>query len=181
MLDTRYELAEYCKGRSEILNRKVKVIEIGLGFGDFSTYLLKSAGKNIKLISVESWKGRYRRTKMRKVRNLVLDRMSKYLLNKHYSFEVIEKDSADACNEFGNNTIDVVYIDGDHSYDGVKADIENWYPKVIYGGLFGGHDYKKIGVRGVRDAVNEFVLEHNLYVHITEDYSTNPSWFVIKK
>jgi predicted O-methyltransferase YrrM len=36
--------------------------------------------------------------------------------------------------------IGLVFIDGDHSYDGVKADFENWYPWVMAGGLVAFHD-----------------------------------------
>lgn len=34
----------------------------------------------------------------------------------------------------------VVFIDGDHTYSGVKADFENWLPTVKPGGLIAFHD-----------------------------------------
>ena len=36
---------------------------------------------------------------------------------------------------------DFVYIDGLHTYDGVKEDIKNYLPLVKEGGVIGGHDY----------------------------------------
>lgn len=36
--------------------------------------------------------------------------------------------------------IDFLFIDGDHSYEGVKADFENYYPLVREGGIIGFHD-----------------------------------------
>ena len=36
--------------------------------------------------------------------------------------------------------IDFIFIDGDHSYDGVKEDYENYSPLVRPGGLVGFHD-----------------------------------------
>ncbi len=36
--------------------------------------------------------------------------------------------------------IDFIFIDGDHSYNGVKADYENYSPLVRPGGLIGFHD-----------------------------------------
>ena len=39
-----------------------------------------------------------------------------------------------------NDTLDFVYIDGDHSYEAVKRDLEMWYPKIRKGGVLCGHD-----------------------------------------
>lgn len=38
--------------------------------------------------------------------------------------------------------IRLLFIDGDHSYEGVKLDFEMWSPFVIDGGLVAFHDYK---------------------------------------
>jgi hypothetical protein len=45
---------------------------------------------------------------------------------------------------FANNSLDFVYIDGNHAYDFVKQDMEMWWPKLKKGGLFCGHDYLDI-------------------------------------
>ena len=37
--------------------------------------------------------------------------------------------------------VDMLYIDGDHRYKGVKADYDNWSSKVKAGGLVVFHDY----------------------------------------
>lgn len=37
---------------------------------------------------------------------------------------------------------DFVYIDGNHDYSYVVADILAWYPKIKPGGILAGHDYK---------------------------------------
>lgn len=39
--------------------------------------------------------------------------------------------------------VDLVFIDGDHSYEGAKGDIEAWLPNIKPGGLIAVHDYKK--------------------------------------
>jgi hypothetical protein len=49
-------------------------------------------------------------------------------------------------NLFKDNSLDFVYIDGNHAYDYVKEDMEIWYPKLKKGGYFMGHDY--LGVNG---------------------------------
>jgi len=72
----------------------------------------------------------------------------------------IVKKSEDAGDDVPNS-IDFVYIDGDHSYDGVKKDIDLYYPKVKSGGIIGGHDFRA-DESGVAKAVLEFVDKNNL-------------------
>lgn len=52
-------------------------------------------------------------------------------------------------------TYDVVYIDGDHSYSAVRADIEAYSKKLVSGGWLCGHDYHA-GYPGVIQAVDEW-------------------------
>jgi predicted O-methyltransferase YrrM len=48
---------------------------------------------------------------------------------------------------------DMVFIDGAHEYEGVKADIDFWLPRMAPKGLICGHDYQWF--EGVRQAVHE--------------------------
>ena len=41
---------------------------------------------------------------------------------------------------FEKKTIDFVFIDGDHTYEGVKSDFLNYGPLVRPGGIIGFHD-----------------------------------------
>jgi len=50
--------------------------------------------------------------------------------------------------------LDIVFIDGNHSYDSVKEDIITWLPKVRKNGILAGHDYKD-NFPGVKKAVDE--------------------------
>jgi hypothetical protein len=49
--------------------------------------------------------------------------------------------------------VDMVWIDGDHSFEATKADIETWLPKTRK--LICGHDWNHEGFPGVREAVSD--------------------------
>ena len=61
--------------------------------------------------------------------------------------------SLDVARLFPDASVDVVYIDANHSYDHVVADIVAWLPKIKPGGLIAGHDFDRDRwgvVQGVR-------------------------------
>lgn len=49
--------------------------------------------------------------------------------------------TTDAAREYRGNPIRVLLIDADHSYSGVRADFEAWFPHVAPNGLIIFHDY----------------------------------------
>jgi len=62
-------------------------------------------------------------------------------------------------------SLDFVFIDANHSYEAVKADIEGWEPKIKKGGWIGGHDYNSRTDPGVPEAVNEKYPKTRLRLH----------------
>ncbi len=78
---------------------------------------------------------------------------------------VIRATSILAANMFPNGYLDFVYIDGDHTYEAVKDDINAWLPKVRKGGIIGGHDYNHRRIPGVKQAVDELFSEVELDCH----------------
>ena len=56
--------------------------------------------------------------------------------------------------------IELLFIDGDHKYESVKKDIEDWLPKVVQGGVVLFHDYNS--GEGVLPAVDEAINEGKL-------------------
>ncbi len=65
---------------------------------------------------------------------------------------VNRKDSLQAAQEYPDKSFDMVFIDGEHTYEAVKADIKAWRSKAKI--LLCGHDYTGIWP-GVRKAVDE--------------------------
>ena len=52
--------------------------------------------------------------------------------------------------------LDVVFLDGDHSYEAVCDDIKLWVPHIKSGGILCGHDYR---FTPVQRAVKEFGID----------------------
>lgn len=74
-----------------------------------------------------------------------------------------------ASKTFIDKSIDLIYIDGDHSYESVKNDILNWIPKLKFGGVMSGHDYCE---SPVKRAVDEYFGENKI------KYFEDSSWAI---
>lgn len=61
-----------------------------------------------------------------------------------------------------NQPIDYLYIDADHHYDAVLADLDAWVPHVRPGGVIAGDDYGNRSFPGVRQAWDDFGRAHGL-------------------
>jgi len=91
--------------------------------------------------------------------------------------------SIEAAKQFEDESIDFVYLDGDHTYEAVSSDIAAWYPKVKKNGIISGHDYiegnKKRGhIYGIIPAVTEFCEKYDKKIETTsEEFAT---WWTIK-
>lgn len=68
-----------------------------------------------------------------------------------------------AAKKFKKGTVDVCYVDADHSYEAVTKDLEAWWPKLKSGADFIGDDYTK-GFPGVQKAVHDFFMPRGIRV-----------------
>lgn len=73
---------------------------------------------------------------------------------------ILRGDSVEMANEIEDGTLDFVFIDANHTYNGVKRDIIAWIPKLRSGGVVCGHDYDRPKHPGVRQAVTELFSHH---------------------
>ena len=64
--------------------------------------------------------------------------------------KLIRKTSVCASGDFNNNSLDFVYIDGDHSLE-MLLDLYAWVHKVRKGGILSGHDMKDGRNSGIMD------------------------------
>jgi hypothetical protein len=61
-------------------------------------------------------------------------------------FQLWAMPSEEAALHFLDGSLDAVWVDGDHTYEGCRSDILAWFPKLKHGGLMGGDDFMMQGV-----------------------------------
>lgn len=107
--------------------------------------------------------------------NIFLD-IAKRMKNYHGRYYILQQESQVAARAVEDSSVDFCFIDANHMYEAVKADIQAWLPKVKRGGWIGGHDYHNTwgGRWGVSKAVTEWVNASNRHVELDED----DTWFV---
>jgi len=71
--------------------------------------------------------------------------------------KVVRLASVDAAERMPDESLDLVFIDADHTYEGVYKDILAWLPKVRVGGTMLFHDFAHHAWPGVRQAVTELL------------------------
>jgi hypothetical protein len=89
--------------------------------------------------------------------------------------ELLRAFSFDAVKTFDDCSLDFVYVDAVHDFQGALDDLVDWWPKVRPGGIMAGHDYYDgiipQGIFGVKSAADRFGIAVNRFVVVTEDGS----------
>ena len=156
---TRMELVSRLIKNKLVLKRGA---EIGVWKGDTSDYLLRKHTK-IKLICVDPYRlydhyAKYHHHDICQTQKLY-DEMYEKIRNRlgKYGNRVIWKRdlSEDAATTVDDESLDFVFIDGNHGYEYVDKDIKAWLSKIRKGGIMIGHDFgsNKDGPRCVKRAV----------------------------
>lgn len=121
-------------------------LEVGTWEGDFSYALLKNTNCK-KLYCVDPYKKFTDNSYPDGMNSLSQEEFDlKYsnVKNKFLQFEdrveFVRTESVKASILFEDNSLDFVYIDGNHNYPNVLQDILVWYPKVKSGGYLTGDD-----------------------------------------
>jgi cephalosporin hydroxylase len=75
---------------------------------------------------------------------------------KDYSYNVV--------NKFDDNSIDFIYIDGNHSYESVTKDLQLYLPKIKKGGFISGHDYCDFWASTKKAIINEIGIPDETFI-----------------
>ena len=81
--------------------------------------------------------------------------------------------SKNAIKDIQDNSLNFIYIDGNHQYEYVYQDISLWYSKLKINGVMAGHD---ICLSNVMNAVKDFCFNKKINFKIEI-----PDWYFIKE
>jgi hypothetical protein len=164
-------------------------VEVGVWLGKSIIYMankIKNHKSHIKLYGVDNFIGNENpnpRGNVAETKKISEDKFdgnfySEYSQNlvdcgvRDFIFD-ISQPSSKAVETFDENSIDFIFIDGDHHYNSISNDLKIWYPKVKKGGVFSGHDRIH---PGVSKALKEFSKKHKLeYKNVSKS-----SWMIRK-
>jgi predicted O-methyltransferase YrrM len=159
--------------------------EIGTEQGKFAAEICRD-NPGVKLYCVDPYTA-YDRYEQHQTQEK-LDRFHQEAQARLFDYKVLfmRATSMQAVTYFGDGDLDFVFIDANHAYEYVKADIEAWAPKVRAGGMVCGHDYKHEGQErkplpfGVIQAVNEYVAAHGISPWFVLKGDRCPTWAWVK-
>ncbi len=118
-------------------------VEVGVRDGGYSEMLCRKI-LGVKLYGVDPYEPHEGyRDHVRKSTFDAFEREAHEKLDKYPNYEFIRDYSESAVERFEDNSLDFVYIDGDHSFYNATQDIELWSKKVRPGGIISGDDYFK--------------------------------------
>lgn len=156
-------------------------VEIGCDKAKSTRYLANQSPNIRKLYAVDPWSAyddgvsKVTQEEQNFRYNIAMDYTRK--LQAQDRVELIRKTSCQALDFFEDNSLDFVFIDGDHSYEAAYFDIYSWYTKVKPGGIVSGHDYR-VKDTAVRAAVAKFCTEKGY--KIPEALTTSWCWLFYK-
>lgn len=148
-------------------SKNLNICEIGVFQGEFSKFIHKELEPK-ELVLIDLFDGNtssadqnFENNKFANL-NEEYKNLVTYFDNKNV--KLIKGKSQEKLKELPDNYFDIIYVDGDHSYDGVIKDLKNAYLKTKQNGVICGHDYNLKYFPHVVAAVSDFCNEYKLKI-----------------
>jgi predicted O-methyltransferase YrrM len=113
--------------------------EIGVFRGQYAEAICK-ANPTVELYLVDSWQN-YDDFYIRGMEGAKAEALQRL---EGYNTHVMHMTSEEAMKQIPDESLDFVYIDGNHEWLYVAQDLYWWSKKVRTGGIIAGHDFKKL-------------------------------------
>ena len=139
--NNRYDL--WC---NFIIEHELKNIsEIGVYKGDFASKLLTKCRSIENYYMIDPWENLSNWNKPANHENKIFESFYEETLNKtEFAKEkriILRGKTTEVINQIENESIDFVYIDGDHTLKGISIDLINIWDKIKPGGFIAGDDF----------------------------------------
>ena len=160
-----YADAAYYKSVVDSFHGPAHFVEVGAFKGKSSSYMaveIINSGKPIKFDCVDTWLGSPvhlqggEHEEVEVVNGKLYEVFIENMKPVEGFYKAIRMPSVQAARLYKDETLDFVFIDADHEYDCIKADIIAWLPKIKKGGIIAGHDY---AFDSVKKAVHELLTD----------------------
>jgi hypothetical protein len=160
-------------------------VEVGIGYGFHARQVLENTNiEKLTLVDPSKWypNDGFAEDVMKNggfddlvlnIKRMLTPWENRYTWLRKCSTEVTEE-------EIPEESVDVVFVDADHSYEAVKADLEFWWKKVRKGGQLLGDDYSSCHP-GTTKAVDEFAVNNNLKIDfLKRENSIDPNYVIYR-
>jgi predicted O-methyltransferase YrrM len=167
-------------------------VELGAWKGRSTCFMgveIANSGKPIRFFTVDHWLGSADEESNNRDPDVQAGRLfevfQRNIIPVAAQVEVIRSDTAAAAERFADGSVDFLYVDASHSYEGVLRDLIAWFPKVSDGGLVAGDDwcFSARGEPSVRNAVVDFFGKNASGLRIDPGSEPNPDylqWSIVK-
>jgi cephalosporin hydroxylase len=135
-------------------------VEVGSWKGQSAAFMcveIAHSGKQIRFDCVDTWLGSdepLHHTDLDCVNGTLYERFIHNMQPVAGLYNPVRMTSTQAAACYDDHSLDFVFLDADHTYASVVADITAWRPKIRPGGYLAGHDF---GWTGVKQAVNQLL------------------------
>jgi GR25 family glycosyltransferase involved in LPS biosynthesis len=149
------------------------IVEIGSWKGKSASFMaveIANTGKRIRFDCIDTFKGSKEHEFDPSILNDTL--LEEFTHNTKPVVEYINtivSDSVEAASRYEDNSIDFIFVDGDHSFEGVDRDLVAWLPKLKPGGLIAGDDvtnpdYPNI-ISAVIKNISDVTIDKQIWTH----------------
>jgi GT2 family glycosyltransferase/Flp pilus assembly protein TadD/predicted O-methyltransferase YrrM len=151
---------KYLLNKAASLPKGAKIVEIGSYMGLSSiimAYGLRVSGnQSARIYCVDPWDDAYMGRVGVTSHSSLYGAFMKHIADAGVTDAIVpvRSLSLDAAVQFEDRSVDLVFVDGDHSFEGCTADLETWRAKIRPGGHLAGHDCRPND--DVRRAVDSF-------------------------
>jgi hypothetical protein len=129
-------------------------VEVGAWLGKSACYMgeqIRRSGHDIRFDVVDTWEGAEGDGNIQTTPEIaggdLYERFQQNVADCELTdlIHPMRMKSIEAAGLYPDESLDFVFIDGDHREESVTADINAWWPKVRAGGILAGHDYDETG------------------------------------